>query len=262
MRKVLIPKKSGGTRTIYVQSPKEKHHARANAFEIDKITDQTPHADCLHGFRAGRSPVTNALAHVGFTFTLSMDLKDFFDTVGAKHLTPHGVSPATLKQVLVDGAARQGLSSSPAAANLAGTSMDADIIRFIQTASPEAVYTRYADDLSISCNDIQALLSIRDAMPSITEHYGFKVNPKKTRIQSAAHGNRILCGVAVTATGIAAPRSTRRALRAAQHSHPGSNKTRGLAEWVKLKPPTGTKQTLCQNTWLVRQMNNISRATK
>ncbi|MDE3078261.1 MAG: hypothetical protein KGJ86_22790, partial [Chloroflexota bacterium] len=80
------------------------------------------------------------------------------------------------------------------------------------------------------------LLWIREEIPPIAERHGFKVNPKKTRFQDARFGRRCVTGIMVD-QDIHVPRSTRRALRAAMRGHPGSNKTRGLEEWCKLKPP-------------------------
>lgn len=249
MKIVQIKKKSGGTRTIYVQSPVEKHRYRAIGAALDRLLDQQPEAACLHGFRAGRSPVTNALAHVGFRFTLSMDLADFFDTVTPSLIRAAGCwssdNPswnAYPEAACKDGAARQGLSSSPAAANLAGTTLDRKIMHALAKDTnldepPPGIYTRYADDLHISSDSLNLLKVMRLVIPEYARQCGFAVNEKKTRIQCQDFGNRIICGVAVGKDGISAPRSTRRKLRAAQHQHPGTNKTRGLAEWCKLTPP-------------------------
>lgn len=254
MRIVQIPKRSGGTRTIYVQSPREKHRYRLIGSRLAELAAATPEAGVMHGFVAGRSPVTNALAHVGFNYSVSMDLRDFFDSVTDRDLRIAGCPTHLAVDAMVDGAARQGLSSSPAAANLAGSLLDRDILFIL---SPGMVYTRYADDLSISGNDLPALLSVRDRIPRLASDRGWKVKASKTRVQSQAFGDRVICGIAVGKTGIHVPRNVKRKLRAAQHQHPGSNKTRGLAEWCKLTPPSGGGQSF--GKWAATRVNEETR---
>lgn len=268
MREMEIPKKSGGFRTVVVQDPVSKHKYRLVGHELDKLIDGRQNSH-ITGFRPGQSPVTNALQHVGYKFTLSMDIKDFFDSVGLKELLNAGCPRALAKQALYrprkkkttplplghhgHGFARQGLSSSPAAANLAGTVFDDKILKTIQGCGVRITYTRYADDLNISCDDVEILKKLRYEIAEHVLSSGFSINPKKTRIQSSSFGNRIICGVSVGATGISVPRRFKRKLRAALHSHPNSNKTAGMMEWAKLRPPTGESIGKCKTTWLINK---------
>lgn len=202
--------------------------------------------DCIHGFRRGRSPVTNARAHIGFRYTLSMDLSDFFDhvTVG-KIASVIGAMAAA--ELVVDGAARQGLPSSPAVANMVAAPMDAFIEQQLRMVDPVAVYTRYADDLTISSNDLGVLQKMQVAVDVAVTMYGFVVNHRKTHIQCADAGRRMITGVAVGPVDIHCPREIKRRLRAANHrsataKHKADrlrarDSARGLSEWSKLKLP-------------------------
>lgn len=234
MKTITIKKRGGGTRTVYVQSHRAKHHYRKLGHKLSELAKQAPSWQHMHGFTPGRSPVTQARAHVSFQYTLSMDIAEFFDHVCKSHLMDAGCPEDLAERALVDGATRQGLSSSPAAANLAGSRLDKDILDILPQGM---VYTRYADDLNISGNNLAELLAVRDAIPALAARRGWRIKHSKTRLQSQRHGNRIICGVAVGETGIRATKAARRKLRAARHRHPGSNKTRGLEEWCALKPP-------------------------
>lgn len=278
MRTINIPKRSGGTRTIYVQSRRESRRYRLIAHEL---MDLLLAHDCshLHGFMPGRSPVTNAMAHAGHRFVLQMDLRDFFDHCTFERLLAAGVPRYLGARACVDGAARQGLSSSPAASNLAALPLDRDLMG----ACPAGVtYTRYADDITFSGDDLGELLTIRSLVPSLAEQHGQEVNGKKTRIQRADTGRAIITGVAVDSEGVHLPRRTRRTLRAARHNlerlqnklavlGPGvipamgrvrelGHRTRGLEEWAKLKPPRSSSPSLnsrIHRAWIAEQTKKM-----
>lgn len=240
MKTILIPKKSGGHRRIYVQSPVEKSYYRWLGWRLQSILERIPESRVIHGFFPGRSPVTNALAHCGKRYTLTLDIADFFDSVTPEQINLSSPHPEYGKWACKDGAPRQGLSSSPAAANLAAVVLDRMILQDIARLfhAEVVVYTRYADDLTFSSDSLRVLQIIAQHARISVETMGWKINPKKTRIQNADYGRRVICGISVGGPGdIRVPRSFRRKLRAALHQHPRSNKTRGMVEWAKLKPP-------------------------
>jgi hypothetical protein len=234
MNIIQIPKKNGKYRTIYVPDREEKQKFKNLLGELNRKAKNIL-SGVVHGFVPGRSPVTNALPHVGYEYTISFDLEDFFDTV-----TPEKVSKYLSKEekeiVFVDGAARQGLPTSPAVANLAAADMDKAILKWIKKTDKNIVYTRYADDLSFSFNGSELIPVIKEKIPEIIKRNGFKVNERKTRVQAAVAGRRIICGVAVDKDGIYPTREVKRRLRAALHQE-NIKKARGLEEWMKLKLP-------------------------
>jgi len=208
-----------------------------------------------------------------------MDLRDFFDHCTESLMVSAGMSPELAHKCCVEGAARQGLSSSPMAANIAALPMDRDLLA---ACPPGVTYTRYADDLTFSGDDIGELLTIRSLVPSLAEQHGQEVNGKKTRIQRADTGRAIITGVAVDAEGVHLPRRTRRTLRAARHNleklqnkieavEPGvipamgrvrelGHRTRGLEEWAKLKPPRSSSPSLnsrIHRAWVAEQTKKM-----
>jgi len=80
MKIVNIPKGNGKFRTIYVPNKQEKAHLRSLVWKIADRAEKACPKEVPHGFMRKRSPVTNAQAHVGHEFTLTMDLRDFFAT--------------------------------------------------------------------------------------------------------------------------------------------------------------------------------------
>ena len=235
MRVAKIPKRRGSYRTIYMPDPEEKRALRALLGPIEQKSANADQAGVSHGFRRGRSPVTNAQAHVGRRFTLCMDLKDFFDTVTEDKLRGR-LSKEEIAQVIVDGAARQGLPTSPAVANLAAVPMDKAILKLAKKQGWDIVYTRYADDLSLSFDDPEIAEPLQHGVEAIVKRSGFLVNDRKTQLLDARDGRRMITGVAVDSKGIHPPRSVKRRLRAALHQG-NIDQARGLAEWARLKQP-------------------------
>lgn len=220
MHEVLIPKKTKGEfRTVVVMTPDEK---RANKQSL--ISAQITHTkfihECSHGFVRGRNAVSNALAHVKFRYSLCLDLKDFFDSVKPHHVEK--LFGAKTKDFFYKDRAAQGMPSSPFIANLAARGMDEGIHRQLP---PETVYTRYADDLTVSFNDISLYLKIKNVISSNAGKNGFKINKKKTRLLDGEFYNRIITGVSIKQNAhkedfenpLVPTRQSKRKLRAVNH---------------------------------------------
>lgn len=232
-----IAKRNGKFRTIYAPSPKEKEWLRqVLSTGLTPACERLDKANVAHGFRRGRSPVTNAMQHRGFDYSLCFDLQDFFDTVLPTYVP---LEWANMPELWPDGAARQGLPTSPALANIAAAAFDADVCA-LRPAGPTRkfesfVYTRYADDLTFSFDNAWLIDVLLNAVPRLAEKHGFRINKSKTRLQWAGAGRRIITGVAVDNT-LNVPRSVRRRLRAARHRR-NTGEARGLAEWSGLRLP-------------------------
>lgn len=234
MHQVIITKGNGKSRLIYVPNRQEKATLRSLVSEIAKKALKASPEGVCHGFVHERSPVTNAIAHVGHAFTLCFDLKDFFESVTPDKLSGK-ISSEVQSLVFVDGAARQGLPTSPAVANLAAASMDHAIIRFRDKRKIQFVYTRYADDLSFSYDDPDLSVLLLKEIPLIVRRCGFAVNEQKTKLQASSSGRRVVTGIGVD-DAIHPTREMKRRLRAAIHQG-HKNQARGLEEWCRLTPP-------------------------
>lgn len=234
-RRFAVPKKTGGVRHIAAPMPRLK---RAQQWILENILERVALHRAAHGFRRGRSIVTNAQAHVGSDIVINVDLKDFFPTVTYRRIKgvfrKLGYSEAvatalalictepTVDEVELDGVtyfvARgerflpQGAPSSPALTNILCRGLDARLAHAAETLG--FTYTRYADDITFSgpesaaTNIGRALRRIRYA----AQREGFEVHPDKTRVLRKSQ-RREVTGLVVNEK-VAVPRKLLRQFRA------------------------------------------------
>jgi retron-type reverse transcriptase len=194
-----IPKRGGGSRVIDAPTGTIKAMQVTLLRQIEQV--YTPRAP-VHAFTFHRSIVTNARRHVGCRWLLNVDLQDFFPTIhlgrviGIFKAWPFecGHEAATVLAQLCTFNARlpQGAPTSPIISNMICFKMDRDILSLAKTH--RCVYTRYADDISISTRQEQistAFVGAADSagvflgteFRSIISAAGFQINPSKIRLQ-------------------------------------------------------------------------------
>jgi len=83
IRKIEIPKRDGGKRTIIAPDAPLKYVQKSVYWKLLKRYKPSPYA---HGFVHKRGIVTNANLHVGASVLGKIDIKSFFDTISANHL--------------------------------------------------------------------------------------------------------------------------------------------------------------------------------
>jgi hypothetical protein len=210
LREIRISKGPGKPpRVVVVPSARRKWECRR---ELPALTAAAMALDVhgvQHGFSPGRSPVTNARVHRGYAWTVCWDLAACFDHVLEQHVDAIETSDACW----ANGVARQGLPSSPAVANIALAPLDSAIVARL---AGRGVYTRYADDLTISTNDRGVVDELLAVMPALVSAVGHEVAEHKTHVQSARAGRRVVTGVSV-AHDLRPTREAKRKLRAARH---------------------------------------------
>ena len=208
-----IPRRNGPPRLLEIPKVALKQMQRKILAEI---LNQIPAHPAAHGFRPGRSILTNAAPHCGKSIVLRFDLADFFPSVTSARVfrifrtigypSPvarllMGVCTTSLpadvwdarpgarlgsdfhaRQRLITRHLPQGAPTSPALANLAATRLDRRLSGLAATAS--AIYTRYADDLIFSGDDTLARSRKRFAthVALIATDEGFTLNHRKTRM--------------------------------------------------------------------------------
>jgi RNA-directed DNA polymerase len=205
-----IPKRYGGTRKIFAPAPELKLVQRrladllqncvaeineANGFE-DKIS---------HGFKRGRSIITNAKGHRNRKFVFNVDLTDFFGSINFgrvrgffikdKNFSLQPNVATVLAQIAChNNVLPQGSPCSPVISNLIGHVLDIHLVKL--SSNYGCTYSRYADDLTFSTNKPNFPTSIakqtseddNDWVPGIEltrliKRCGFDMNPLKTRMQ-------------------------------------------------------------------------------
>jgi len=183
-----IPKKSGGSRTISAPDKYLKKIQRRINIILGIFFSPKP---SVHGFLPGRSIVSNAQIHVGKKFVLNIDLKDFFPSVhfgrirAVLQLYPFLLKPEfahlTANFCCFEGKLPQGAPTSPIITNMVCQKLDHLLIKLAKEY--HCFYTRYADDITFSCDKARFGDEFLKKLESIVQSEGFKINEKKTRIQ-------------------------------------------------------------------------------
>ncbi len=217
-----IPKKNGGERVIHAPVGKLKIYqyelARILSDCRDEILSATPRRALSHGFRKGKSIITNAHQHKKRRFVLNLDLANYFPTFNFGRVRgffikndEFALSPETatiIAQIACfQGALPQGSPCSPIISDLITHILDVRLARLAKKNG--ATYSRYADDLTFSTNakTFSAGLatggSSREdswvlAAPLVSriEGAGFKINTDKTRMQAKA-SRQVVTGLVV-----------------------------------------------------------------
>lgn len=234
-RTARIPKGRGKFREVIIPSKEDRARLRSLLPELERILDKLDGPSANFAFQRNKNCALKAFQHIGYRYTLSIDLEDFFDSINTEHVS--GMIPARiLEQCMVDGRARQGLPTSPIISTIAFLPLDGRILDALHSLRLEAVYTRYADDLVFSFDDRRISGAIKTIVRQIVTDAGFRINERKTRLQDSQNGRIVITGIGVDKDGLHATRRTKKRMRAAQHQNNHSSLS-GLAEWAKCKVP-------------------------
>ncbi|MFM0204226.1 retron Ec67 family RNA-directed DNA polymerase/endonuclease [Paraburkholderia fungorum] len=205
-----IPKRSGGTRDIFAPTSELKSLQRklAAALEecisdIEKLTNRKNKAS--HGFRLGKSILTNASAHRNKRYVFNIDLEDFFPSITGQRVRGFLIKDrnfafdasiaTTIAHIACrDGKLPQGSPCSPVISNMIAGVLDVHLSRLAKVHG--CIYTRYADDITFSTNkeDFPVDIACRDdgnehcwkvgaELHRLILRSGFAINEKKTRMQ-------------------------------------------------------------------------------
>jgi len=198
-KEFFINKKSGEKRQILTPDYKLKLIQRrlAHIFSLIYIGRNS-----VHGFRRGKSIITNSEKHIHRKALLNLDLKDFFPTIhfgrvrGILQTRPYSL-PKTGATLIAGfccykGKLPQGAPTSPIISNMICSRLDHELQQFAY--EEHCVYSRYADDIVFSTtnrngfsqNMVEGGTSewiVGPKLGSIIVSNDFKVNPKKTRVR-------------------------------------------------------------------------------
>jgi hypothetical protein len=231
-----VQKRNGGTRLIMAPKRRLKRIQRRL---LSLLVDQLPVSEEANGFRRGRSIRTAAEPHVNRRVLLKMDLENFFPTVhvgrvrGLLIALGYSYPVATTLAVLMTEAERQpvehgytvvyvpvgprvcvqGAPTSPGLCNAILQRMDRRLAGLARHHGFS--YTRYADDLTFSGDDLEALTGLQQLSEKIIREEGFRVNKEKTRVLRQG-GRQHLLGITVNDT-LGRSRRQRRKVRAMLH---------------------------------------------
>lgn len=171
-----------------------------------------------HAFHPGRSQVTNAMAHIGWSYTMTMRMVGLFSVLNrepiAERVDRFGLW-TIINGLLHNNHAHTGLPTTPALSNIMASDMDRQICKMNRTSRFGRLfaYTRYAEALYFSYNGPDTGTELRKLVPMAARLHGYDINEKHTTVQAAAAGRRIISGIAVD-DKLHVSRRMRRKLRA------------------------------------------------
>lgn len=208
-----LRKKNGTERTIYAPSSNLAILQKKLAYVLSLI--YTPH-DRSHGFVKDRSIVTNASEHLHKRFVLNLDLESFFESISFRRVRHMFIAyfkfndkvASTLANICShpDGFLPQGAATSPIVTNILAKTLDKELKR-VAISAKWSKYTRYADDITFSTTNDQfpkeiafinedGKVILSENVVRLIEEHGFKINDKKTRLQSYKQ-NQSVTGIVV-----------------------------------------------------------------
>jgi hypothetical protein len=202
-----IHKKSGGVRIIHAPEAQLALLQSRLAELLYKCVDERKNDHprfwfASHGFHRGRTIVSNAEKHRRRRFVFNLDLEDFFGTINFGRVRGFFINDSmfTLKPKVAtiiaqiachDNALPQGSPCSPVISNLIGNILDSRLLALARDS--HCTYTRYADDLTFSTNEMlfptEIAVNLHGAewevgtiLKRTIEKSGFFINPTKTRM--------------------------------------------------------------------------------
>ena len=178
-----------------------------------------------YGFKAGEkgSPLVKcAEKHKNNLYILKIDLKNFYPSIKREKVYytfldlgyNSSISNLLTNACIHNEKLPQGAVTSPYLANLICRNMDYRISGYCNKR--DIIYTRYADDLTFSCDNRDALHKIVHTINRIIKDEGFMMNEKKTLFMTPKCKKNIL-GVTVNDNLLKAPKEMKRMVRSMIH---------------------------------------------
>ena len=214
-----LAKKNGKKREI--AQPNRELKA-VQAWILRNILDKLSTSPHSKGFDLGTSILENALPHQGANYVLSLDLEDFFPSVkankvfGVFHSIGYNkeISSLLTNLCVYKGSLPQGAPTSPKLANLVSAKLDARIHGY--TGPKGIVYTRYADDITLSAQSVQKLEKAKHFIGTIITDEDLVVNHSKTKLCGTKRQKKIT-GMVLSQNSVGIGREKLREIRAKIH---------------------------------------------
>jgi RNA-directed DNA polymerase len=214
-----LSKKSGGKRLI---AQPNRDLKSVQAWILRNILDKLAASQHSKGFDIGTSILENALPHRGANYILNVDLENFFPSITANKIfhvfssIGYGkkVSAILTNLCVYDGVLPQGAPTSPKLANLVCSKLDARIYGY---AGPKGiVYTRYADDITLSAQSIQKIHKAKNFIGTIISDEDLSINHSKTKLSGTKRQKKVT-GLIISQNEVGIGREKLREIRVKIH---------------------------------------------
>ncbi|RMG78175.1 MAG: RNA-directed DNA polymerase [Bacteroidetes bacterium] len=211
-----IPREGKDPRKISSPHPLLKFFQRRI---LTRLLEQMEVHPAAHGFIKNRSIFTALEKHTGKRVVISLDIRDFFDTITFKRVCGlfKGYGIKEDKALLLaglccrNGRLPQGAPTSPMISNLICKKMDSRLTGLAEKNGFS--YTRYADDLIFSGGE--NILKFLPIIKQIIKEEGFTPAEEKTKIRRSGSRQQVL-GLNVNSK-VSVPKKVRRLIRAMVH---------------------------------------------
>lgn len=206
-----IPKMSGGGDRIIEQPSKTIKSLQR--WIVNAYIARLPLHSAAAAYAKGTSIRKNASRHAGTNFTLRIDFANFFPSFRIGHIERFLIEESNSAQlshrdrsliaaiVCRNGALTIGAPSSPALTNAMMFEFDRQLADWCK--KNEIVYSRYADDLFLSCNTPGRLEAAHRYVHTIASTYPYAcltINAGKTKFLSRKY-RRSVTGIILTSSG-------------------------------------------------------------
>lgn len=184
---------------------------------VKTLLENIPIHSCAKAYMKNSSIYDNAQPHKDNTFLLKMDFRDFFPSIKPSDLLyfleKNGLKFDAFEGTIITNylfwrkkGGRKlslciGAPSSPIISNIIMHDIDSEISMYCE--KEEILYTRYADDLTFSTDNILKLQKIHEFISNLvnrTEHPKLIINKEKTRYIGKGRSKRVT-GVVITHEG-------------------------------------------------------------
>ncbi len=184
-----IPKKDGTRNICSLKRNSELYQMQKN---IQKnFLSKIPLPMCVKGFRKKSSYADFLKIHTNQKFYMRIDIKDFFGSITERQIRENLLEFVKTEQAMesiidlctYNGTLPQGAVTSPVLSNIIFRRIDQRITKYCQKLN--VIYTRYADDLIFSSNQINFKVQkwFYKKIKYILKENGFQINEKKMRKQ-------------------------------------------------------------------------------
>ena len=213
-RQFKIKKKNGTDRNISEPLPNLKN---IQVWIKENILEKLPVHKVAKAFRKKQSIRQNAYFHKNKNIVLSLDIKDFFNNIDGKSVYllfrrcgySRNVSNILKELCVFNNCLPQGAPTSPIISNLIFTAIDNRIYKF--TRKENLCYTRYADDITIS-GDNMKIEKVISFISMVLKENNFELNKEKIKIMKR-NSRQLVTGIVSNNDRLNVPKDQIRNLR-------------------------------------------------
>lgn len=170
----------------------------------------------------GSSIKKNANYHRYNLYIYELDLKDFFTSIAKdkvfyvfKSIGYNNITSNIFANLCTyEDYLPQGGVCSPALSNIVCRNLDKRL--YTLCSNRDITFTRYADDLTFSCDNKVSLLKVMDVINEIISDEGFTINQKKTRLLSPS-SHKTVTGLTVNDSKVKVNKAYKKKIRSIIH---------------------------------------------